>query len=188
MKNLAIIFVVAIIAVIFSFGLSRTINKEQSGSVQKVENSSVVESEPRRGTQPGESAPEFELTKIDGTTVSLADLRGKTAVIVFWSTYCSACREEAPVLNQLAADFAAKNVKVFGINVDSSDARLKEGITDFQIQYETVRDPGAKVARSYRVTGTPTVIFLDKNGIVRYHGSELPADYAARLDEIIAQG
>lgn len=185
MRNLAIILGLTIIAVAVA-SLTTAVGKRNAANVAQTEISTVVEAAPQRGTEVGDIVPEFELTKTDGTNVSLADLRGNAAVIVFWSTYCSACREEAPLLNKLAADYAAQNVKVLGINVDSSDARLNEGIEDFQIRYETVRDPGTKIARSYRVTGTPTVIFLDKNGVVRYHGSELPADYAAKLDEIIA--
>src|SRR5262245_31318176 len=54
------------------------------------------------GTQVGQPAPNFHLKRIDGRRVSLADLRGKPAVIVFWSAWCSSCREEAPRINALA--------------------------------------------------------------------------------------
>lgn len=188
MKVLGVILALAIIAAVAVFGITSATSSKQAAppSAQQTENADAT-AEPKRGTKIGELAPEFELVKTDGSRVSLNDLQGKPAVVVFWSTYCSSCREEAPELNKLAATFEPQGVKVLGINVDSSDARLNEGIEDFKIKYETVRDIGTNVARSYRVTGTPTVIFLDKKGAVRYFGNELPADYAAQLEAINAQ-
>jgi len=51
-----------------------------------------------------------------------------------------------------------------------------------------VRDADASVTRRYRVAGTQTVIFLDREGVVSYFGNELPADYASWLDTLVAQG
>ena len=63
-------------------------------------------------------------------------------------------------------------------------ARVSEGIKDFGIEYDVVRDADTQVAKTYRVLGTPTVVFLDKKGVIRYLGNELPKDYAARLDTL----
>jgi hypothetical protein len=35
--------------------------------------------------------------------------------------------------------------------------------------------------------GTPTIIFLDRKGVVRYFANELPNDYAQRLDGLLAE-
>ncbi|HEU0176728.1 MAG TPA: TlpA disulfide reductase family protein [Blastocatellia bacterium] len=139
------------------------------------------------GTQAGNPAPDFQLMKIDGAPVSLADLRGHPAVIVFWSAWCSVCREEAPRINALTAEYGGKGVRVLGINVKDSLAGAESGVREFGIKYPVARDPDAGVARAYGVRGTPTVIFLDRKGVVRYFGNELPDDYAQRLDELLAE-
>jgi peroxiredoxin len=141
----------------------------------------------RAGTQVGNPAPDFQLPKIDGATVSLADFRGKPAVIVFWASWCSSCKEEAPRINALAAEFVGKGVRVLGINVKDSLAGARVGVKDFGIKYPVARDPDASVARAYGVRGTPTVIFLDRKGFVRYFGNELPYDYARQLDGLLAE-
>jgi len=137
---------------------------------------------PAREAKVGSLAPEFELAKLDGTKVSLDDFAGKPAVLVFWTAWCPSCKEEAPHINQLAAEFQDKGVRVLGINIGEGLARVNEGIKDFNIKYDVVRDADTQVAKNYKVVGTPTVVFLDKKGIVRYFGNELPKDYAARLD------
>src|SRR5215470_3917681 len=141
----------------------------------------------RAGTQVGTPAPDFQLPKIDGATVSLADFRGKPAVIVFWASWCSSCKEEAPRINALAAQYEGKGVRVLGINVKDSPAGAEVGVKEFGIRYPVARDPDASVARAYGVRGTPTVIFLDRKGFVRYFGNELPYDYARQLDGLLAE-
>src|SRR5262247_4847670 len=141
----------------------------------------------RARTQVGNPAPDFQLPKIDGATVSLSDLRGKPAVIVFWASWCSSCKEEAPRINALAAQYEGKGVRVLGINVKDSAAGAEVGVKEFGIRYPVARDPDASVARAYNVRGTPTVIFLDRKGVVRYFSNELPRDYARILDDLLAE-
>jgi len=137
------------------------------------------------GTAIGDSAPEFELTTLDGATVTLASLKSQPAVLVFWTAWCPVCKEEAPYINQLAASFEPRGVRVLGVNIQDSLARTEGGIRDFGIRYSVARDANASVARRYKVTGTPTIIFLDKSGTIRYFGNELPDDYPARLDVLL---
>lgn len=144
-------------------------------------------SEVVRAATVGNLAPEFELAKLDGTTVSFEDLQGEPAVIVFWTAWCPSCKEEAPEINKLAAEFGGKGARVLGVNIGEGEARVREGIKDFGIEYDVVRDTDSKVAKRYGVVGTPTIVFLDRDGITRYAGNELPADYAERLNELATQ-
>ena len=138
-----------------------------------------------RQVEVGSPAPEFELAKTDGTKVSLKDLAGKPAVLIFWTAWCPSCKAEVPHVNRLAAEFQKQGVRVLGINIGEGSARVREGIKDFKIKYDVVRDADAQVAETYQVIGTPTVVFLDKKGIVRYFGNKLPKDYAIRLNELL---
>lgn len=142
----------------------------------------------RDGARVGNAAPDFQLTRMGGSQVSLSELRGKPAVLIFWTAWCPVCKEEAPHFNALAAQYESRGVRVLGINIQDSRARAEGGIKDFGIRYTVARDADAAVSRRYRVTGTPTIVFLDASGVVRYVGNELPADYASRLDELLAKG
>lgn len=139
------------------------------------------------GTSLGDKAPDFQLAGLDGAQLKLADLHGAPAVLVFWTAWCPVCKEEAPHINALATKYEPQGVRVVGINIQDSPARTEGGIKDFGIKYRVVRDQDASVTRQYKVTGTPTVIFLDRNGVVRYFGHELPEDYSSRLDALLGQ-
>ncbi|MBW2338303.1 MAG: TlpA family protein disulfide reductase, partial [Deltaproteobacteria bacterium] len=45
-------------------------------------------------------APDFILMTFKGTTISLADLRGKPVVINFWASWCPPCRVEASLIER----------------------------------------------------------------------------------------
>ena len=47
-----------------------------------------------------ELAPALEFTTLSGTEFNLQKLRGKPVIIHFWATWCSACRQEMPLLSQ----------------------------------------------------------------------------------------
>ena len=161
-----------------------SVTNRSSGKVTNV----VPKTDPvtaKTGTAIGDTAPNFQLASIDGAPISLADLRGQPAVLVFWTAWCPVCKEEAPQFNQLAAQYEPRGVRVLGINIQDSLARTESGIKDFGIRYAVVRDADAAVARLYKVTGTPTIVFLDRQGTVRYFGNELPSDYPALLDALI---
>ena len=139
------------------------------------------------GTSLGDDAPDFQLAGLDGAQLKLADLHGQPAVLIFWTAWCPVCKEEAPHFSALAAKYEPQGVRVVGINIQDSPVRTEGGVKDFGILYRVVRDPDASVTRRYKVAGTPTIIFLDRNGVVRYFGNELPGDYPSRLAALIEQ-
>lgn len=157
---------------------------------RRAENQAAVASDKavsgRVGTAVGDTAPDFQLAQMDGASISVADLRGQPAVLVFWTAWCPICKEEAPRINALAEQYESKGVRVLGINIKDSPARTEGGIKEFGIRYAVARDAEGNIARSYKVTGTPTIIILDRKGVVRYFANELPEDYASRLDALLA--
>jgi peroxiredoxin len=154
----------------------------------KARNSSANKTSSNRvGTAVGDIAPDFELAAMNGSRLKRADLNGQPAVLIFWTAWCPVCKEEAPEFNELAAQFATRGVRVIGINIQDSVARTEAGIKEFGIQYTVARDPDAAVTRRYKVTGTPTIVLIDRNGVVRYFGNELPLDYASRLVSMLEQ-
>jgi len=44
--------------------------------------------------------------------------RGKAVLVNFWATYCEPCRDEYPMLNELAKQYAPQGLRVIGVSMD----------------------------------------------------------------------
>jgi peroxiredoxin len=73
--------------------------------------------------EPGTRAPEFALRDQDGNEVTLADLRGKTTVLVFYpNDFSPVCTGQLNVYQEVLPEFEAAGVQLYGVSVDSAFA------------------------------------------------------------------
>lgn len=113
----------------------------------------------------GEQAPAFELTLIDGSKVSLADLKGQVVLLNFWATWCVPCRKELPTLDSYYALNQKHGLKVFAITTEGSVpvAQLKKLFAAMHIpSARRVKGPYAPLA------AIPTNFIIDRAGKLRY--------------------
>src|SRR5579862_5731886 len=59
-----------------------------------------------------------EMIDAQGYQKVLEQYRGKPLLVTFWATWCEPCRDEYPMLNELAKQYAPKGLKVVGVNLD----------------------------------------------------------------------
>ncbi|MGA2812875.1 MAG: TlpA disulfide reductase family protein [Candidatus Acidiferrum sp.] len=59
-----------------------------------------------------------ELIDAGGYARILAENRGAPLLVTFWATWCEPCRDEYPMLNELAKQYAPQGLKVVGVNLD----------------------------------------------------------------------
>jgi len=48
----------------------------------------------------------------------LEQYKGKPLLVTFWATWCEPCRDEYPILNELAKQYAPQGLKVVGVSLD----------------------------------------------------------------------
>ena len=113
----------------------------------------------------GMTAPDFELTLLDGRKVSLSDLKGQVVVLNFWATWCVPCRKELPTLDTYYAIQRPHGLKVFAITTEGSVplARLKKLFAAMNIpSARRIKGPYGPL------TGVPTSFVIDRAGVLRY--------------------
>ena len=59
-----------------------------------------------------------QLVDIQGYQKILDQYKGKPLLVTFWATWCEPCRDEYPMLNELAKQYAPQGLKVVGIDLD----------------------------------------------------------------------
>lgn len=123
----------------------------------------------------GSKGPDFTVQDLEGKEFRLADSRGKEAVLLFfWSFFCGPCREEIPMINQMAQDHRGKGLQVVGVNLDGKE--MKKAIDkfvssekiSFRIVFDELNGNAFRVADPYGVVGTPALFLIDKSGVVAF--------------------
>src|ERR1700739_2079716 len=59
-----------------------------------------------------------ELIDTQGYQKLLQQYKGKPLLVTFWATWCEPCRDEYPMLNELARQYAPQGLKVVGVSLD----------------------------------------------------------------------
>jgi peroxiredoxin/outer membrane lipoprotein-sorting protein len=130
----------------------------------------------------GKNAMDFELKDIQGVQVRLSDYRGKIVLLDFWATWCPPCRKELPSIEKLHRQFADKDVVVLGIN-DEDSSTVKGFLKKNEYTITTLMDSRKNVHRMYGARAIPTVIVIDRGGVIRAHyiGGRTEAELVAAL-------
>jgi len=114
----------------------------------------------------GTAAPEFIVQDSD-RKVDLRDFQGKILVLNFWATWCAPCVEEMPSLVQLQQRLKDKGVTVVGVSIDVDGDAYHRFLTNYKIDFLTVRDPSHKSSDLYGTFKYPETYIIDRKGIVR---------------------
>ena len=59
-----------------------------------------------------------KLIDVQGYQELVDQYHGKAVLITFWATWCEPCRDEFPMLNELAKEYAPKGLHIVGVNLD----------------------------------------------------------------------
>lgn len=115
----------------------------------------------------GTPAPDFEFTILDGRPVRLGDFRGRPLVLNFFASWCDPCKEEAPVVQALAAGAAAQGYAVVGVAINDAREDVARFMAGEGLTFPAGLDLDGKVHRAYRVIGPPTTFFIDRDGVIK---------------------
>jgi cytochrome c biogenesis protein CcmG/thiol:disulfide interchange protein DsbE len=115
----------------------------------------------------GSPAIAFELKTLEGKPMSLAHFRGRPLILNFFASWCDPCREEMPLINDLASKAAQHGYSVIGIAVEDSRAAVTEYAKDSKLVFPIALDLNSRVKRAYRIFGPPATFFIDAQGIIR---------------------
>lgn len=129
---------------------------------------------PATGPQPGQRAPSFAITNVDGGAFDLGALRGTVVLLDFMGSRCSACVAEMPYLVETYGTYRARNFAMVSIDVggplgtkDPNEARtfLQSHGGTWPIAIDNQGVAGTYDARN----SIPTLIVVDGAGIVHLH-------------------
>ena len=116
----------------------------------------------------------FEVSEMNGGSIRKEDYRGKVVIADLWATWCPPCRTVIPHMVQMQAKYGHRGLQVVGLSIDQPNDPESTRLTvqNFLVQQNAnypcglcgfgidTQIPGQKML--------PTLVFLDRDGIVRY--------------------
>jgi len=138
-------------------------NPFKTGDTGIVEN---PETDTQVGINIGDTAPDFTLQTLEGDTILLSDMRGKSVLVNFWATWCPFCIDEMPDFQEQFEQHSDELV-VLGVNLQETDLnRVNRFVDDLGVTYPILLDPDASVKRRYDIFTQPVSYFIDKDGVI----------------------
>ncbi|PGT95642.1 MULTISPECIES: redoxin domain-containing protein [Bacillus cereus group] len=165
--------VIVVLLCLAGYAAYEQFGKKEQAVQEKQEKSEAVMKEmiARNGIEIGKVAPDFELTKLDGTNVKLSDLKGKKVILNFWATWCGPCQQEMPDMEAFYKEHK-ENVEILAINYTPSEkGGGEEKVSNFAkekgITFPILLDKNIDVTTAYKVITIPTSYFIDTKGVIQ---------------------
>ena len=131
------------------------------------------------------AAPAVRFTYLDGRSVPLDSLRGKTVLVTFWASTCSECLREMPALKALHEDLAGPGFEIVGVAMSYDPPnRVLETSERLEVPYPVSLDINGAIAAAFSgVSVTPASFLISPAGrIVARHAGRL--DFVELRDQI----
>lgn len=138
-----------------------------------------LQRDPRQIPSPliGKPAPAFSLPVLDALDAQAADgataqrfgaqdLRGQVWLLNVWASWCVACRQEHPLLVDLAK---TGTVKLYGLNYKDKRDDALHWLKQYGDPYlKSMSDTEGLVGIDFGVYGVPETFVIDKQGVIRH--------------------
>jgi peroxiredoxin len=116
-------------------------------------------------------APAFSAQTLGGETVTLASYAGRAVALIFFSTSCEPCREEAPKLEALAPWARQAGVELALVSVDEVE-ETRRFVDEFKLTLPVLVAPQGSntFKKDYQVPATPFYYLINARGTIQSAG------------------
>ena len=136
----------------------------------------------------GDVAPDFTVEMLDGSKVTLSELRGKVVLVGFWATWCPPCRQELSHMQKDVIDrFAGKELVVLPISRGEKRQTVEEYIAKMGYTFPIGLDGDQSIYKKYATNYIPRSFVVGRDGKVVYVAVGYDEQIAKEIDEAISE-
>ncbi|MFA7616137.1 MAG: TlpA disulfide reductase family protein [Weeksellaceae bacterium] len=125
----------------------------------------------------GNKVPDIKFKEAVKGFKSLYDVKANQKIIVFWASWCPACRDEMPFIKEYYQTFKKEGGEIVAISLDFDQNEFKNATKDFDwLNYTELSQWDTQGVEEFGVSSTPTLFLVDKdNNLIKKasHISEL---------------
>ena len=114
------------------------------------------------------NTPQVTFVSIKGERITVADLRGKVALVNFWATDCAICIKEMPQLVKTHQKYQSRRFETIAVAMRHDPPNYVLAYAEKNaLPFKVVLDPMGEIAKAFGdVKLTPTTFIIDKRGNV----------------------
>ncbi|WEX09863.1 DsbE family thiol:disulfide interchange protein [Chelativorans sp. AA-79] len=117
----------------------------------------------------GQSAPQTELPPLEGMDLpglSPAGFQGHVTLVNVWGSWCVPCRQEHPLLMELAQD---DRLRLVGLNYKDKPENARRFLGELGNPFDAIGvDQSGRAAIDWGVYGVPETFLVGPDGRIRY--------------------
>lgn len=114
----------------------------------------------------GSTAPDFQLTQLDGSTFRLSDHQDKVVILDFWATWCGPCVAALPEYLSAVTKFDSSKVLFIAVNQQESADQIRTFLAARQLTAHVALDTDGSAGQKYRVSGIPHTVVIGPGNLV----------------------
>jgi thiol-disulfide isomerase/thioredoxin len=117
----------------------------------------------------GQVAPKLSVPMLNGIgELNLENYVGKVIYVDFWASWCVACLQSFPLLNEMRNELKSQGFEIIAINLDKESNDAKKFLEKYPVDFPIGYDKDGFMPKKYEIKGMPFSYIIDKKGIVRY--------------------
>ena len=127
----------------------------------------------------GAPLPALTVDALSGKTINVASYKGRVLLLDVWASWCDPCKQELPVLNEMARRLKAQGIDILAVSVDQERGNVDKFLRAHGGRWAltVAHDPRGEIAELLQPDKMPTSYVVDRSGIVRYvNAGFLPGD------------
>jgi peroxiredoxin len=134
-------------------------------------------------------APDLALPQLDGTPVTLRDLRGQVVLINIWATWCPPCRAEMPAIQQAYAAYRDRGFMVLAVNQREEATAITPFLEQYGLTLPILLDRDGQASATYQASALPSSFFVDRCGVIRaiYRGPLPPPVINGIVEQLLQE-
>lgn len=119
-----------------------------------------------------------------GHPIDLSEMKGKVVLLDIWASWCGPCKEEMPLLDDMAARLKSKGIEVLAVSIDEEKAAAESFLRSRGRWTLTVaHDPKGEVPELMQPPKMPTSYIIDGQGILRFVNAGFERADAKRIED-----